>query len=136
MGPEMLEEKRVSCWREIGKGREGDVHFRVLGRVHYCCYGNAEVGGRAPEVCGIAVSSVNVLLRKLPTVHIVHICTGQCRLLYTVRQGVVGHTSRAEVIGNGVGANARIERLDRGRHDVQPVFVIVSDRRLIELDRR
>ena len=84
----------------------------------------------------MGVSSVNVLLRKLPTVHIVHIFTGQCHLLYAVRQGVLRRTSRAEVIGDGVGANARIERLDRGRHDVQPVSVVIGDRRLIEVDRR
>ena len=48
MRPEMLQEESVG---EVFV-RRGDVHVGVFSGVHYGCYGDAEIGSRAPEICG------------------------------------------------------------------------------------
>lgn len=49
MAPEMLGRRVSACAQRKG-GNEQDVHLGILLRVHDGGDGDAEVGGRAPEV--------------------------------------------------------------------------------------
>jgi len=91
----------------------GGLHFGVFLRVHYCCDGDAEVGGRAPEVCARGVVLAIGILLCACAMHAIAVVRPARS---SISPGVVGLTGRAEVVGHGVRPDAGIECFDCGRH--------------------